>query len=93
MIVSVLKYNQVVGHSYGQQFHFVSGTIYINEMISISGSKLICKCAEGWRERRGLRGQMLGFLEMEMTLIVASDWSIMPVLASHWPVMMPRSLL
>lgn len=50
-IVSVLKYNQVVGHSYGQQFHFVSGTIYINEMISISGSKLICKCAEGWRER------------------------------------------
>ena len=72
-IVSVLKYNQVVGHSYGQQFHFVSGTIYMNEMISISGSKLICKCGEGWRE---LRGQMHGFLEMEMTLIVASDWSI-----------------
>ena len=56
MIVSVLKYNQVVGHSYGQQFHFVSGTIYINEMISISGSKLICKCGEGCRG-----GQMVSF--------------------------------
>ena len=47
MIVSVLKYNQVVENSYGQQFNFVRGTIYINEMISISERKLICKCVEG----------------------------------------------
>ena len=76
MIVSVLKYNQVVGHSYGQQFHFVSGTIYINEMISISGSKLICECGEGWseRERGGADADFPthGFLEMEMTFILAS---------------------
>ena len=60
MIVSVLKYNQVVGNSYGQQFNFVRRTIYINEMISISERKLICKCVEG--EKKG--GWML-----------ASDWS------------------
>ena len=52
MIVSVLKYNQVGEKSYGQQFHFVRGTIYINEMISISERKLICKCGEGWEGRR-----------------------------------------
>ena len=59
MIVSVLKYNQVVENSYGQQFNFVRGTIYINEMISISERKLICKCGEGWRE-----GADAGFIYM-----------------------------
>lgn len=75
VIVSVLKYNQVVGHSYGQQFYFVSGTIYINEMISISGSKLICKCGEGWSEGGRCWFPIHGFLEMEMTLVLASYWS------------------
>ena len=57
MIVSVLKYNQVGEKSYGQQFHFVRGTIYINEMISISERKLICKCGEGWGEGRRADGR------------------------------------
>ena len=43
LIVSVLKYNQVAENSYDQQSNFVRGTIYINEMISISEHKLICK--------------------------------------------------
>ena len=58
-IVSVLKYNQVAENSYDQQFNFVKGTIYINEMISISEPKLICKCTEGlrWRGRGCVQGK------------------------------------
>ena len=49
LIVSVLKYNQVAENSYDQQSNFVRETIYINEMISISEHKLICKWREGWK--------------------------------------------
>ena len=66
LIVSVLKYNQVAENSYDQQSNFVRGTIYINEMISISEQKLICKWREGWTACKAPRDEIWIFHSQDL---------------------------
>ena len=79
-IVSVLKYNQVAENSYGQQFNFVRRTIYINEMISISEHKLICKYGGG----EGWWGGVEGWQSSQVNIKSDSQYNYLQSLVFMW---------